>query len=38
VKTAERETARTVTRMRVVQAIFSAIQQLAGFTRDSWLE
>jgi len=28
----------TVTRTRVVQAIYGAIQELGGFTRDAWLE
>ena len=28
----------SVTRTRVVQAIFGAIQELGGFTREAWLE
>ena len=28
----------TVSRTRIVQSIFGAIQEIAGFTRDAWLE
>jgi hypothetical protein len=28
----------SVTRTRVVQGIYGAIQEIGGFTRDSWLE